>query len=63
MRIMADQKLVSRLGLALLGFSLPVAILWTWKKSRTLQHKKHKEHLQELAVEESFPASDPPASW
>jgi len=49
-----------------LGISLPLAGFLVWRQaasSRKLGMKQHREELQEKAVEDSFPASDPPATW
>lgn len=49
-----------------LGLAVPVAMLVICKKVnffRIENAKKHRERLQEIAVEDSFPASDPPATW
>jgi hypothetical protein len=49
----------------LLGVALPVAGYFVW--SRTIGERQHrkarKNRSQQIAVEDSFPASDPPASW
>jgi hypothetical protein len=49
----------------LLGIALPMAGYFVWSRTigESLQRKKRKNQLQEIAVEDSFPASDPPASW
>jgi hypothetical protein len=47
------------------GIAVPVAGYFVWSRTfgARIAHKAHKEALQEKAVEDSFPASDPPASW
>lgn len=49
----------------LLGISLPVAAYFVWTKTigARIYHAAHRDELHERAVEDSFPASDPPASW
>jgi hypothetical protein len=50
----------------LLGLAVPVATLVVCNKInffRVDNAKKRRERLQEIAVEDSFPASDPPATW
>lgn len=50
----------------LLGLAVPVATLAICGKLKFFQveeSKQHRERLQEMAVEDSFPASDPPATW
>jgi hypothetical protein len=49
----------------LLGIALPVAGYFIWSRTigEKLQRKQRDNDLQEIAVEDSFPASDPPASW
>lgn len=49
-----------------LGIALPVAGFFVWRKTDQVSRfnkKAHLNELQEKAVEDSFPASDPPASW
>lgn len=50
----------------LLGLAVPLATLAICRKMNFFcieNNKEHRERLQEIAVEDSFPASDPPASW
>jgi hypothetical protein len=49
-----------------LGIAVPVTGYFLWLKTDGLRYfskKTHLNKLQENAVEDSFPASDPPASW
>lgn len=50
----------------LLGLAVPLATLAICRKANFFcleNGKRHRERLQEIAVEDSFPASDPPATW
>lgn len=50
----------------LLGLAVPLATLAICRKMnffRLENNKEHRDRLQEIAVEDSFPASDPPANW
>lgn len=50
----------------LLGLAVPIATLAICRQLNFFgleKRKEHRERLQEIAVEDSFPASDPPASW
>ncbi len=50
----------------LLGLAVPVATLAICCKLKffcVADDKLRRERLQEIAVEDSFPASDPPATW
>ncbi|MBV8569228.1 MAG: hypothetical protein JO319_01330 [Acidobacteriaceae bacterium] len=50
----------------LLGVAVPLATFAVCCRTnffRGQDAKKHRERLQEIAVEDSFPASDPPATW
>lgn len=49
----------------LLGLALPIAgaVIWSSKKVKRSAKRVHDDELQLVAVEDSFPASDPPASW
>ena len=61
-----DAERMKRLLYFLLGFAVPVATLVVCQRMkffRVENAKKHRERLQEIAVEDSFPASDPPATW
>jgi outer membrane biogenesis lipoprotein LolB len=59
-----DRRL--KLILLLTGVAVPLGGIWLWIKCRNCRSqsaKDKKNQLQEIAVEDSFPASDPPASW
>jgi hypothetical protein len=50
----------------LLGIALPAGGYLLWRRFEACSEARSKEELnrlQEIAVEDSFPASDPPASW
>lgn len=50
----------------LLGISLPIAgyVFWSKIDRFGLGNKKaRQDEARDIAVEDSFPASDPPASW
>lgn len=50
----------------LLGLAVPVATFVICRKLKFFhapEDKVRRERLQEIAVEDSFPASDPPATW
>lgn len=50
----------------LLGVALPAGGYLLWRRFEACSEARSKEELnrlQEIAVEDSFPASDPPASW
>ena len=49
----------------LLGVALPVAGYFIWSRTigEKLQRRQRTDELQDIVVEDSFPASDPPASW
>jgi len=47
----------------LLGAGLPVAAYLCWSKIGVCKRKEHADKLQDIAVEDSFPASDPPSAW
>jgi hypothetical protein len=47
----------------LLGIAVPFGGYLLWNGCRCYNRKEERERLQEIAVEDSFPASDPPASW
>jgi hypothetical protein len=47
-----------------LGIALPVVGYAIWsKKCESTSVKQHIDELQDVAVEDSFPASDPPSAW
>jgi hypothetical protein len=46
-----------------LGVVVPFAGFVLWKNARCCGRKRHDDQLRDAAIEESFPASDPPASW
>ncbi|HSU60065.1 MAG TPA: hypothetical protein VLI55_12185 [Bryobacteraceae bacterium] len=55
-----------KLTYLLLGIAVPLGGYLWWCKTggiRACRRKKERERLQEIAVEDSFPASDPPANW
>jgi hypothetical protein len=64
---MADMENRNRkVAYVLLGIALPLAGLLLWKKGAFTccsAQKIDRDSLQEKAVEDSFPASDPPANW
>jgi hypothetical protein len=51
----------------LLGIALPAAAWLFWFKTdwfrRAIRHREEIDRLQQIAVEDSFPASDPPSAW
>lgn len=47
----------------LLGITLPIAGMLVWAAKSKSDDKQHADEAQLVAVEDSFPASDPPASW
>ncbi|MBV8553255.1 MAG: hypothetical protein JOY54_18305 [Acidobacteriaceae bacterium] len=50
----------------LIGAAVPLATYFVCRKVDLFgdsQAKRHREKLQEIAVEDSFPASDPPSTW
>lgn len=50
----------------LLGIAVPLGGYLLWSKVGCCcccNKKEEEDRLQEIAVEDSFPASDPPASW
>jgi hypothetical protein len=50
----------------LLGIALPIAGYLAWSKTdgfRIGAKKKHVDEKRDLTLEDSFPASDPPAAW
>jgi hypothetical protein len=62
----AAQRQSVKFAYFLLGIALPVAGYFVWLKTdrfRCCSKKSHLNDLQEKAVEDSFPASDPPSSW
>jgi hypothetical protein len=55
-----------KIAFFLLGLALPVAGFFVWQRTgmfRCSPNKERLDALQEKAVEDSFPASDPPSSW
>jgi hypothetical protein len=55
-----------KLLMILVGIAVPLGSAWFWRKGFACRHRSEREkrdQLQEIAVEDSFPASDPPASW
>ncbi|HEY7307515.1 MAG TPA: hypothetical protein VH601_25545 [Bryobacteraceae bacterium] len=60
------QRRTHKLTYLLLGIALPLGGYFLLSKvgwCRSRQRKDTQDRLQEIAVEDSFPASDPPASW
>lgn len=60
------QHRTRKLVYLLLGIAVPLGGYFLWSKAgccRLCSRKEEQERLQEIAVEDSFPASDPPASW
>jgi hypothetical protein len=55
-----------KLRYLLLGIAIPLGGYFLLRRvgwCRSCQRKDEQDRLQEIAVEDSFPASDPPASW
>jgi len=52
-----------KLAYFVLGIAVPVAGYVLWSKSGCCSKKEHIDEVRDKAVEDSFPASDPPASW
>jgi hypothetical protein len=49
-----------------LGIALPIAGFFVWQKTngfRMFSRKSHVDHMHDITVEDSFPASDPPSAW
>ncbi len=62
----AKQDRALKLFMLLAGIAVPLGGIWLWMRGcscRSQSAKDKKNQLQEIAVEDSFPASDPPASW
>jgi hypothetical protein len=60
------QRCSHKLVYLLLGIAVPVGGYLLWWKGREFcacRRKKELDRSQEIAVEDSFPASDPPATW
>lgn len=54
----------NKLMYLLLGIAVPLGGYLLWSKlGCCCNRKEEQDRLQEIAVEDSFPASDPPASW
>lgn len=48
----------------LLGAGVPIAAYLLWNKFCPCgKRKEHEDRLRDIAVEDSFPASDPPSAW
>ncbi|HWF48382.1 MAG TPA: hypothetical protein VG168_15350 [Bryobacteraceae bacterium] len=51
----------------LFGIALPATACLLWFKTdwfrRTTKRRDEIDRLQQIAVEDSFPASDPPSAW
>ena len=55
---------MKKFAYVLIGIAIPVILYWLGRKDFLRQaDRQHLDELQEIAVEDSFPASDPPASW
>ncbi len=56
---------MKKFAYVLVGIAIPVILYRLCRKDslRKTDREKHLDQLQEIAVEDSFPASDPPASW
>lgn len=57
---------VLKLAYFALGIVLPVAGYLLWSKTdafRAVSHKARRDKAVDIAVEASFPASDPPSAW
>ncbi len=56
-----------KLLMILVGIAVPLGAAWYWRQQgcacRQRSERDKRDQLQEIAVEDSFPASDPPASW
>jgi hypothetical protein len=58
-----SQDRAIRFSYFLLGVTLPLAGWAIWSRFRTENTKAEAESALDDTVEDSFPASDPPASW
>lgn len=62
-----DKNRALKLSAFLIGIALPIVGMLIWsskKRSADERHdKEHDDEAQLAAVADSFPASDPPASW
>jgi hypothetical protein len=51
----------------ILGIALPTTAYLVWSKTdwfrRASRRREKIDQLQQIAVEDSFPASDPPSAW
>lgn len=56
-----------KLAYVLLGIALPATACLVWFKTdwfrRASKRREEIDRLQQIAVEDSFPASDPPSAW
>lgn len=60
------QRRTHKLAYLLLGIAVPLGGYLLWSKGRgfcACRRKTELDRSQEIAVEDSFPASDPPATW
>jgi len=47
----------------LIGLALPLAGWALWSKNHAHSEKAQADSARDVTMEDSFPASDPPASW
>jgi hypothetical protein len=58
------QDRVLKFAYFVLGIAVPIAGYVAWSKTRhTETAAEHSDKAHDITVEDSFPASDPPASW
>ncbi len=59
------QRRVFKFAYFILGIALPIAGYVAWSKTDGFgcHRRARADKAQEIAVEDSFPASDPPSSW
>jgi hypothetical protein len=60
---MTDQDRALRFAYFLIGLGLPLAGWALWTKYRVQSEKAEADSARDVTMEDSFPASDPPASW
>lgn len=63
---MSNQRCSHKLAYLFLGIVIPLGGYYLLSKvgwARSYRRNNERDRLQEIAVEDSFPASDPPASW
>ncbi|HEX4229797.1 MAG TPA: hypothetical protein VHZ07_14080 [Bryobacteraceae bacterium] len=60
-------KAKQKITYILLGIAVPAAVCLAWFKTgcfrRAAKHRDEIDRSQQIAVEDSFPASDPPSAW